>query len=81
MTPNTSIMSHQFSAGAIGKDFELYAELKNFNLLRDRIFNHYQKCTSLTKKVLETTLFPQHDVYLSAEEALKLKLCDRVALK
>lgn len=80
LTPNTAIMSHQFSSAAVGKAYELFNEQRNLNLISERIFRHYKTCTGLGKKQIEKYLLPQHDVYLTAQEALELKLCDKIAL-
>jgi ATP-dependent protease ClpP protease subunit len=36
-------------------------------------------CTGLTEEEIKKTLLPPHDVYLSAEEALKLGICDHIS--
>jgi ATP-dependent protease ClpP protease subunit len=41
--------------------------------------NHYKNCTNLTDVQIRENLLPPHDVYLSAQEALKLGLCDHIA--
>lgn len=80
LTPNTSILSHRWSGGSIGKEHELFAIAKEFDLTSKRMLNHYVKCTGLSEKDVKKYLLPPEDVYLSAEDALKYKLCDRVAL-
>jgi ATP-dependent Clp protease protease subunit len=79
LTPNTSIMSHQFSGGSIGKEHELFSIVKEFDLTRQKMIRHYTKHTGLKESDVMKYLLPPQDVYLSAEEALKLKLCDRIA--
>ena len=79
LTPNTSILSHQFSWGTSGKEHELFAVVKEYELTQERMLNHYRACTSLTDEQIRTHLLPPHDVYLSAREALELGLCDHVA--
>lgn len=78
ITPNTSILSHQWSWGQVGKEHELVATQKQFNLITKRMVNHYKKCTGLTDKVIREKLLPPQDVWLSAEEARKYKLVDSV---
>ena len=80
LTPNTSIMSHIWSGGSMGKASELFAITKEFNLTTERMMDHYMKHTGMTKKKISETLLTTSDVYLSADEALKLGICDRVAL-
>ena len=50
LTPNTSILSHQYSWGTYGKEHELFAVVKEYDLTTERIINHYKKCTGLTEK-------------------------------
>ena len=78
LTPNTSILSHQYSWGSYGKEHELFAQVKEYDLTTERIVNHYKKCTGLTEKDIRKYLLPPHDVWLSAKEAKKLGLCDSI---
>lgn len=79
LTPNTSILSHQFSWGSDGKAHELFATMKEFDLTQKRMLQHYKDCTGLTEEEIRTALLPPHDVWLSAEEALTLKICDDIS--
>ena len=78
LTPNTSILSHQYSWGSYGKEHELFAQVKEYDLTTERIVNHYKKCTGLSEKDIRKYLLPPHDVWLSAKEAKKLGLCDKI---
>lgn len=78
LTPNTSILSHQYTWGSFGKEHELMAQVKEFDLTSKRLINHYKKCTGLKEDVIRKFLLPPQDVWLSAEEALDLKICDVV---
>jgi len=78
LTPNTSILSHQFSWGSFGKEHELFAAVKEFDLTTQRMIAHYKKCTGLSEKDIRKYLLPPHDVWLSAKEAKKLGLCDSI---
>ena len=78
LTPNTSILSHQFSWGNWGKEHELFAQVKEFELSTKRMLDHYHKCTGLTEKQIREFLLPPEDVWLSAKEAKKLGICDNV---
>jgi ATP-dependent Clp protease protease subunit len=78
VTPNTSILSHQFSWGSYGKEHELLASQKQSDLTTRRMISHYRKYTGLTEKVIREKLLPAQDVWLSAEEAKELKLVDKV---
>ena len=78
ITPNTSILSHQWSSGTFGKEHELLATQKQFDLTTKRMINHYKKCTKLTEKQIREKLLPPQDIWLSAEEAKEYNLVDRV---
>ena len=78
LTPNTSILSHQYSWGAYGKEHELFATVKEYDLTTQRMISHYKKCTGLSEKDIRKYLLPPHDVWLSAKEAKKLGLCDSI---
>lgn len=79
LTPNTSILSHQFSWNSDGKAHELFAVQKEFSLTQQRMIEHYRKATGLSEDQIKTTLLPPHDVYLSADEALSLNICDAIS--
>lgn len=79
LTPNTSILSHQFSWGSDGKAHELFATIKEFELCHLRMLEHYKLCTGLDESQIKTVLLPPHDVYLNAEEALALNICDEIS--
>lgn len=79
LTPNTSILSHQFSWGTSGKVHELFATVKEFQLTEARMIAHYKQSTGLDDEVIKKVLLPPQDVYLSADEALQHGICDSVA--
>jgi len=78
LTPNTSILSHQYSGGSRGKEHELFSVTKEFNLTSRRLLDHYTKCTGLSEKKVRKKLLPESDVWLDAEEALALGICDKI---
>lgn len=78
ITPNTSILSHQWSSGMFGKAHELMASQKQFDLTTTRMIAHYKKCTKLSEKQIREKLLPAQDVWLSAEEAKEYNLADQV---
>lgn len=79
LTPNTSILSHQYSWGADGKAHELFATMKEFDLAQKRMLAHYKATTGLNDELIKSTLLPPHDVWLSAQEALELNICDAIS--
>jgi ATP-dependent Clp protease protease subunit len=80
LTPNTSILSHEWSWGSRGKSHELFATVREFELTQERMLNHYMKHTGLTKAQVLERLLPAHDVWLSAQEAKDLGVCDEIKI-
>ena len=78
LTENTSIMSHQYFWGAVGKHHELMAAQKEFTLTQERLMAHFRKVTGLTDDEINQKLMPAHDVYMDAYEAKALCICDEV---
>jgi ATP-dependent Clp protease protease subunit len=78
LTPNTSILSHQYSWGAFGKEHELFATIKEYDLTTKKVVDHYKKTTGLAEKKIREVLLPPQDVWLSPTEAKKLKICDAI---
>ena len=78
ITSNTSILSHQYSWGSGGKEHELFARVREFELSAERMLEHYKKCTGLSEKTIREILLPPHDVWLSAKEALQYKIADKI---
>lgn len=78
LTPNTSILSHQYTWGAFGKEHELFATVKEFDLTTKKMIEHYKRCTGLADKKIREVLLPPQDMWLSPLEAKKLGLCDDV---
>jgi ATP-dependent Clp protease protease subunit len=78
LTPNTSILSHQFSWYNEGKAHELFATMREYELTQVRMIEHYRKCTDATDEIIREYLLPAQDKWLSAEEARKLNICDEV---
>jgi len=78
LTPNTSILSHQYSWGSRGKEHELFAVVREFELSTDRMLEHYKKCTGMSEKKIREVLLPPQDVWLDANEAIKYGIADKI---
>ena len=78
LTPNTSILSHQYSWGAFGKEHELFATVKEFDLTTKKMIQHYKKSTGMSEAKIREILLPPQDMWLSPQEAKKHGLCDEV---
>ena len=80
LTPNASILSHQFSWFNEGKTHELFATMKEFELAQVRMVNHYKECTGLSEDEIRANLLPAHDFWLTAEDAKRLDICDSISV-
>ena len=78
LTPNTSILSHQYTWGKWGKEHELVTANKAFELTSTMITEHYKKCTGMSEKKIREVLLPPHDVWLNAKDAKKYGICDEI---
>ena len=78
LTPNTSILSHQFSWFSEGKSHELFATMKEFSLTQQRMIDLYRRCTGADDETIKTKMLPAQDIWLSAGEALELHICDAI---
>jgi ATP-dependent Clp endopeptidase proteolytic subunit ClpP len=76
ITKNTSILSHQFSWGMGGKEHELIASVKEIDLTKKRVWDHYKRYTKQSDAVIKKHLLPAEDCWLSAPEAVKYGLAD-----
>ena len=74
LTPNTSILSRQYTWGAFGKEHELFATVKEFDLTTKKMISHYKKCTGLTEAKIREILLPPQDIWLSPLEAKKKEI-------
>lgn len=80
LTPNTEILSHQYASIEYGKEHELIASRKANDLTSERVMNHYVKHTGMKEKDIRKHLLPPEDVWLSAKEAKRYGLCDKIKL-
>lgn len=78
VTHNTSVMSHQFAWGSQGKEHELYAKVKEFEMASSRMEEHYRKFTKKSVKYIRKHLLHATDEWLTPEECLKHGLVDEV---
>ena len=78
MTPNCIILSHQWAGIHWGKEHELIAAQKEDQITMEMVMRHYRRTTGLDKKIIKEKLLPPHDVWLTAQEARRLGICDTV---
>lgn len=81
MTKNAYIMTHQFSqsGGGPAKFHELVASREHEDELHARFIDHFVKTTKLSKDQIEGILLNHTDKWLTAEDALKHGICDKIA--
>jgi ATP-dependent Clp protease, protease subunit len=78
---NCSILSHQWSGIAEGKQHELKAVQKEDKLTNKRIYNLYESATGLPKEEIDKILLGASDTWLSPSEAVKYKIADKIVTK
>lgn len=78
---NTTLMSHQWSGIAEGKEHELEAQRREDKNANKKMLRLYEDATGLSKEEIGQKLLPAHDVYLTAQEAVKYGVADKVLVK
>lgn len=78
LTPNTSIMSHQWSGTFEGKIHELMSAQEDFRQTTTRVLAHYERHSTLSVDEIQTHLLPASDVYLTAEQAVQMGIADKI---
>jgi ATP-dependent Clp protease protease subunit len=78
VTQNTHVMSHVYSAGSGGKEFDLFARVKSFEQTTKNMINHYKKCTGKSEEYIRKHLLPAEDVWLTPEEAIEHGVVDHI---
>ena len=71
-------MSHQYSWGSGGKEHELFAKIKQFEISTEKMMDHYKKCTGKDKKYIRKHLLPESDMWLTPEEAIEHGIADKI---
>jgi len=78
ITPNTAVMSHQYSWGSKGKEHELYAITKQFEISSERMVSHYKKCTKKSETYIRKHLLSPTDAWLTTDEVIKHGIADEI---
>jgi ATP-dependent Clp protease protease subunit len=79
LAANTGIMCHQFAGGGGDAKFhDLKAEMKENELLNQKMVNILKEATGLTPSRIKSKLLPASDVYMSVQEALDLGIADQL---
>ena len=77
-TKNTTFLIHQASGFSIGKTAEMEEQLKETKRLTDRCFDIISENTDISKKTLKENYDKKEDWFLTADDALKLKLISQI---
>jgi ATP-dependent Clp protease protease subunit len=75
---NASFMCHQLTSGMDAKYHDLKAEMKETELLNDKMIGILKEATDLAPSVIKKKLLPPSDVYLTAQEVLELGIADYI---
>jgi len=75
---NASILCHQFTEGVEGKFHDLKAQMRESEKMNERMIELLKDCTDLPTRVIKSKLLPPSDVWLSAEELIKLGVADHI---
>lgn len=78
LTHNTSVMSHQYSWGSRGKEHELQAIVKEFDMASSRMVEHYKKCTKKSETYIRKHLLHPTDEWMTPAECIKHGIVDEV---
>ena len=75
---NCRIMLHNVLAGTGGTIFSMENELEEIKWVQERYIECLANYTKLTKAKIKKILKSQKDVYISAEEAIKMGIADEI---
>ncbi len=73
---NTEIMIHEFSGGTQGKAGDIFNEVEKLKKLHDKMAKQYVAMTGQSLAKIKKDM--QRDFYLTAEEAVKYGLVDKI---
>ena len=79
ISPKAQILSHRFWSGAEGSQAELQALAVEWKNVHERILDHYAKHSKYTdKESIEANLLKETDTWLTAKQAIKHGLADKI---
>lgn len=77
-TASTTFMIHQVSSGSVGKCADLEEDVKESKRVNQMIFNIIKENTLISQEDLSKNYNTKADWYLTAKDALKLKLISKI---
>lgn len=78
MTKNAFVMTHQFSTYFEGKYHEVIATRDHDDELHARFIQHFLRHTKMTEKQVKDVILGPSDKWLTAKDALRYGMCDRI---
>jgi len=79
LLPRASVLSHRFSTQVAGTHADLLASRVHEDQIYERIIDHYLRCTgAVDRTALEVELLRPTDRWLTAAEAIRHGLADRI---
>lgn len=75
---NATLMSHQGTDFHYGKVEDAEASVAEQRRLHEWMIDHYVRYTALTRDEVQKCVMPEHDVYITPEEALMYGMCDKI---
>lgn len=78
ITPNTSVLSHQFSWGTSEKYHELKAARVEEDNTLNRMLSIYHSATGLSHSAILQHLLTPSDVYLTSKQCVKYKIAHKI---
>lgn len=75
---NTGVMMHQFHSDMEGKAHELEAAMEEVHFCKDRTIDILTKYANIPEKFVREKLFAPSDAWLTAQDAIKYKLADKI---
>ncbi len=76
LAKHTGILMHQFYSDLEGKEHELQAGMRELEFCRKRVHSLLTNYCKISDRVIKTRLLKPSDAWLTAEEAVQLKLAD-----
>lgn len=78
IAPNAGIMIHQFSGSTEGKYHDIKAEMKENDMLNQKMYDILKESTGLDGRTIKNKLLPASDVYLSPQEMIDFGAADHL---
>lgn len=78
VSPNTSIMCHQFSDSMESKYHDIKAAMKEAEYCNERMMNILRDASGLESRVIKSKLLGPSDAYFTPQELIELNIADHI---